>query len=202
MSLEEMGKLVWEGERGLSLEVIAIRDINPNEEIFIDYGTTWEIAWSEHVKTWKPPTGEWEKYTALKRMKEKGLFSQHEYEMNEYTENVILSCYYYREKYENDILNSQEKTKLGERYISKDINIEYNLWPCTIMDRIDDTRYTVNIPSHDVILEDYPAESIVFRMNHYTSDQHLPNAFRHSIGIKDSIFPIQWINLPKNKTSS
>ncbi|OEU11016.1 hypothetical protein FRACYDRAFT_246118 [Fragilariopsis cylindrus CCMP1102] len=38
--------------RLLSMEIIALRDIKPGEEIFIDYGKEWENAWLEHVKTW------------------------------------------------------------------------------------------------------------------------------------------------------
>jgi len=195
LSLEEIGQLVLENKRGLSLQVVAIRDIYPKEEIFIDYGPSWEKAWKVHVETWKPPTDEWEDYTPLKRMKEKGLFSQHEYEINKYTENILLLCYYFTDKYEHNEENPQEKIKLGEKYISNNINIESNLWPCTIKDRIDDTKYTVYIPYYNVLLENYPAKSIVFRMNQYTSDQHLPNAFRHFIGINNSLFPKQWRNL-------
>jgi hypothetical protein len=38
--------------RILSLEVIATRDIQPNEEVFIDYGIDWENAWMKHVEKW------------------------------------------------------------------------------------------------------------------------------------------------------
>ena len=40
--------------RGLAFEVVALRDIRPGEEVFIDYGPEWERAWSEHVGQWKP----------------------------------------------------------------------------------------------------------------------------------------------------
>ena len=39
--------------RVLSLEIIATRDIQPNEEVFIDYGIDWENAWMKHVEEWK-----------------------------------------------------------------------------------------------------------------------------------------------------
>merc|ERR1712038_2095300 len=32
----------------------ALRDIEPKEEIFLDYGEDWEAAWENHVKNWKP----------------------------------------------------------------------------------------------------------------------------------------------------
>lgn len=37
--------------------------------------------------------------------------------------------------------------------------------------------------------------SIHFVNRMETSDQHLPNAFRHPIGLPDGIFPEQWFNL-------
>ena len=41
--------------RGLSLELVATRNIQEGEEIFIDYGIAWEQAWDEHVHRWRPP---------------------------------------------------------------------------------------------------------------------------------------------------
>lgn len=40
---------------GLSLNFVATRDIQPGEEVFIDYGKEWEAAWKKYVKEWKPP---------------------------------------------------------------------------------------------------------------------------------------------------
>ena len=37
---------------GLILEVVALRDFEPDEEIFIDYSTEWQQAYDEHVQTW------------------------------------------------------------------------------------------------------------------------------------------------------
>lgn len=43
---------------GLMLEYVATRDIQPGEEVFIDYGEEWQKAWDEHVKKWEPTTKE------------------------------------------------------------------------------------------------------------------------------------------------
>jgi hypothetical protein len=37
------------------LDVVAVKDIEPDEEIFIDYGSEWEQAWEDHVRKWKSP---------------------------------------------------------------------------------------------------------------------------------------------------
>jgi len=45
-SIEEMER---DGGRGLSLEIVATRDIEQGEEVFIDYGRKWEEAWDQHL---------------------------------------------------------------------------------------------------------------------------------------------------------
>jgi hypothetical protein len=42
---------------GLMLEFVALRDIQPGEEVFIDYGDEWQKAWDEHIENWEaiPP---------------------------------------------------------------------------------------------------------------------------------------------------
>lgn len=43
---------------GLVMEVVATRDIAEGEEVFIDYGDSWQAAWDKHVSEWKAPA-EW-----------------------------------------------------------------------------------------------------------------------------------------------
>lgn len=52
LSLEELSK---QNHRGLSFEIYSLRDIDPGEEIFMDYGIEWENAWDAHMLNWKPP---------------------------------------------------------------------------------------------------------------------------------------------------
>jgi hypothetical protein len=42
---------------GLIMTFVATRDIQPGEEIFLDYGDSWEKAWNEHVEKWTPAKG-------------------------------------------------------------------------------------------------------------------------------------------------
>ncbi|KAL3817281.1 hypothetical protein ACHAXA_003202 [Cyclostephanos tholiformis] len=56
---------------GLMLEFIALRDILVGEEVLINYGDEWQMAWDEHVKHWQPTNPEsdhnnltlWTKYS-------------------------------------------------------------------------------------------------------------------------------------------
>jgi hypothetical protein len=80
-------------------------------------------------------------------------------------------------------------------------------WPCSVVIPENDTHYTVrmdqphfeeqmpwdanNVPR---FLTNYPRSSIHYFRQPYTSDQHLPQAFRHLIGIPDEMFPGHWKN--------
>jgi hypothetical protein len=37
-----------------SVEYIASRNIDPEEELLIDYGVEWRHAWNSHLANWKP----------------------------------------------------------------------------------------------------------------------------------------------------
>jgi len=52
MTLDEMSNHVQQ-HRMLSMEIVASRDIQEGEEIFIDYGEKWEEAWLKHVQNWQ-----------------------------------------------------------------------------------------------------------------------------------------------------
>ena len=41
---------------GLLMEVVALRDIEAGEEIFLSYGPEWEAAWTKHEQAWKKNT--------------------------------------------------------------------------------------------------------------------------------------------------
>jgi hypothetical protein len=88
-----------------------------------------------------------------------------------------------------------------------------NFWPCSVLakeanveNNINNNKYTVRIyPSEyhhgrfpiakHLLIKNYPRESIRFFTLPNKGDQHLSNAFRHHIEIRDEIFPNQWKNL-------
>ena len=87
-------------------------------------------------------------------------------------------------------------------------------WPCTVIRPEDDhgTKYTVRIdqaPFEDQLpwdehnlprfLTNFSRSSIHYFRQPYTSDQHLPHAFRHPIGIPDEMLPSQWRNRRSGK---
>jgi hypothetical protein len=67
-SLDDIAK---EPGRGLAFEIIALRDIAPGEEVFMDYGVEWERAWASHVTNWSPPATD-DSFVTAKKANENG----------------------------------------------------------------------------------------------------------------------------------
>lgn len=77
---------------GLVIDFIAIRDIQPGEEILIDYGDEWEMAWKRHVSTWQPPVGA-EDYIMAAELNEREVIpTVHEQSHHRNEEYVHLYC--------------------------------------------------------------------------------------------------------------
>jgi len=201
MSLEEVGNFTAERSRGLSMEFIAIRDIKAGEEIFIDYGPHWEAAWDLHKKTWTPPTEDspFRNYTPIKEMAGVKFRTVDELEENPYPGNVVTGCFWYEWK-EEGYDPDEEGYYNAADYINQDyggVHGANDVWMCELLEELNDDYFDVRIPVQrnlieEVLLTQFPKESIIFRTKPYLSDQHLPGAFRHFIEIEESLFPNQW----------
>jgi hypothetical protein len=81
--------------RQLAMEVVALRDIVPGEELFLDYGNAWEAAWHHHVRHWKPVPGA-DQYRSAEIMNQQNhldtafLLTEFEQLVTPYPSNVAL----------------------------------------------------------------------------------------------------------------
>jgi len=87
------------------MEVIATRDIQPHEEVLMDYGAEWEEAWDEHVMNFQPPPMNVDAYTPLKELMDTKAFrrivemgdgdedEEQRQSSPQYADNVELVCY-------------------------------------------------------------------------------------------------------------
>lgn len=175
----------WEEyHTGLQIDFVALRDIEEGEEIFIDYGSAWESAWQEHVKTFVPRQAYVPAFE-LNQILDKEFRSPDEddYEAN----GLFLLC---RGWYIEQLVGHEEDyhcrilQKMGDdRYVAQVFEIDY----------MDDIRRTAikevgivwNLPSVAFFFEDIP----------YTRDHFQPNAFRHAMMIPDDMFPAVWKNI-------
>jgi SET domain len=207
------------GHGGLAMEVVALRNIVPGEEIFLDYGTAWEAAWQNHVKHWNPVAGA-DMYRSAERMNQQKdldtaflltVFDQVVF--RPYPSNVVL-------KFNTDfiVLNPRlatpatTTTTITSKWMDCDIlqwrkDKKFRGGLYTIVVRSPSTTTTMAMdgskmtntnkknPGQYQLVKDVPREAFQFVNRPYTSDMLLPNAFRHDIRIPDEIFPERWKNL-------
>jgi len=171
---------------------VATRDITAGEELFLDYGDTWQKAWDDHVQNWKPLPGS-EQYISARTMNAKHgdsiLRTVEEQKTDPYPENLEIRCH-------KGLLNVGRKVEI-EKWTMNDVGLA-----CDILARVvmkGETVYTVEMETyrfspHRIRKSNIARSSIAFVDLPYSTDIAQPNAFRHPIGIPDDIFPEQWKN--------
>jgi SET domain len=198
-SIDELSK---EYRAGLSMNIIAIRDINAGEEIFLDYGDDWENAWKHHLRSWiSNPMDENYKSAEQFNMEMKEVKTEKEQSIDPYPSGVKL--YFFLAFARSGWLSHWENGTIAEylategRSMNKYVDVE-------VLNRTVDTD---GISWYDVLayrskyrrqkIKRLPRESLRFFDVAYSTDMFQPNAFRHDIGIPDSLFPDVWKNLRK-----
>lgn len=231
MNLEEIAK---QPGRGLAFELVALRDILPGEEVFIDYGEEWENAWNDHVKNWHPQERprDWFTVTGANAETDRILPEFIAGDLRGSVDHPYLftACQYHtssgdrrdvyakRNKKWRDLSDDDILAKYAEKgdvfgYPRDDLgyskHADTSHWPCTVLLQENGQGvYTVRIhqnpwedemawETNDVprILTGYQRSDIHYFVQPYQSDQQLPGAFRHPLGIPDGMFPEHWKNL-------
>jgi hypothetical protein len=182
----------------LAMDLVAIRDIQEGDEIFLDYGDSWEAAWQHHVQTWKPAP---EHYVTAEMLNADPARVRTEFEQlhDPYPSNIEIKC----------SANFEDPEKWQFLYDNGEYAmLKNNFYPCEVLEyeEIDDDVYHYNVvitkpqegnhkESWSYLMTGVPRLAIWFADIPYSSDIFLSNAFRHSIGIPDEIFPAAWRNL-------
>jgi hypothetical protein len=180
--------LNWQWHSGLSIDFVALRDIAKDEEITVDYGVEWQLAWEEHILGWTPGD---KRYAPS-------------YELNQQVDSVI------RTMYEEPYCDSAMLWIHGE-YVgltgSKQPKVKYDFYRVLVLSRFNhDSRYTVlaftardmddytRVTWHGVIFG-VPRDAFIFDDVPYSRDHQMKGAFRHFMKIPDDIMPEAWKNL-------
>jgi hypothetical protein len=208
---------IYEENPTLLLELVAIKEINQGDEIYLDYGRLWEDAWWHHVhEIWKPIN---EHYTPSYVMDDaiRMLRTEQEEKEHPYPKNVFTSCFYrYSDRTEKERSVAQQSNRKDSSSLNsyrweltKGLYDLRNLRPCKVLKRLEDAKgrsaYAVrmlNRPGLDMeelipkdelhIVTHVPRAAIRFSDKAGTTDQHLPDAFRHEIGLPDDLIPDTW----------
>jgi hypothetical protein len=189
---------------GLVMEVVALRDIQKGDELYLDYGSAWEAAWNEHVKNWQPPPDASSYvYPADINNSTGGMFrTAKEQENDPYPEHLATVC---------------QAGKWYNRQRGKAYTWVQPEWPwpqgvayCKILERTkvnNSYEYAVALEWREASYDQahllstkelhmdvhVPASVISFVERPYKSDMNLPNAFRHPISLPQELVPAQWV---------
>mmetsp|Transcript_15417 Transcript_15417/g.17753 ORF Transcript_15417/g.17753 Transcript_15417/m.17753 type:complete len:478 (-) Transcript_15417:69-1502(-) len=205
--LEVNGEEVLKQGFGLLMELVALRNLQPDEKVLISYGDEWEEAWTNHTNLWKATQDSDEYISAADTLHRNGgiLLIESEQQKNPYPSNIMTMCnfigtedtYYYELPEETSLLVTWEEKnnacmrncKILSRYVESnrtyyDVEIiqqEDNLGE-ECYHPTDERLFVDKVPQHAVTLVDQV----------FTSDIHLANAFRHFIGLPSHLLPEAW----------
>ena len=197
----------------LLVDLVALRDIEPGEEIFIDYGREWERAWEAHKETWQPPANS-ENYISAADYKRthhnEPIRTVEEQNKNPYPENIMTACLF-----QEDVEEGQDENE--DAYDAETEAVYWNndsegcLRPCKIMTRkevngrvfydveVEEITNKLLVPDHCELSKNQktvlrtPEKVITLVDKEYSSDQQLANSFRHEIGTPEDMYPENWM---------
>lgn len=193
----------------LVFNYVAKRDIVVGEELFLDYGDHWEVAWNEHSTNWKAERIWSSRYISAKHWNEMvaavPLRTAMETATDPYPANLHIRCHSDLEEKEWGSFDEWPHSEYG--------------YPCEIKERKKDAHaqdfvYSVRLVtekydrwdteferSQILDIDDVPRSAIKFFDIPFTSDLHLQGAFRQPIGIPESMMPKAWKNVPTSCVS-
>ena len=191
--------------KGLMIDIVALRDIAADEEVYIDYGKDWVAAHKAHVEQWETNKGDRRyisaaDYNALYDLTT--IRTVTEQETNPYPPNLQTVCFW-----DGD----DEEDKEDVYYWSSQDEVDECLRPCTILDRyqhheggevvykaemlpIDSTEVPdLCILESPETVADLPRRAIRIIDRPYTADTFMKNAFRHEMGVPEGFYPETWM---------
>lgn len=178
---------------GLAFDLVALRDIEEGEEIFIDYGDEWEAAWQEHLRRWKPPPGAegYQPALILNEMDDAVIRTIAEGSYNPETDKILYCREAFREfagapdRSPYDFQNCRAL----DRYVGPDGEYRY------IVETYTEVQGTyVCYEENNFFIFDFPRDGFNFRDSLYALDHSQRWAFRHDMRIPDELMPESWKN--------
>ena len=223
MLQETPSSLIHMNKSGLVLELVALRDIDQDEEVTLDYGPVWETAWKDFSTNWSPRSKFANHVSAATLNQEKEfLRTPAELTMFPYPPNVQLYCFTSYRLLSDGVMRWSEASGVFD-------STQF-LRPCTIQQRqfeevttkgifrkplelqrylhmmkadgMEDAYIRYDVIVHtgtdqgDLTIVSVPRKAIFFWDQKYTSDLHLSrSAFRHAIPLPPNLVPDNWRDL-------
>ncbi|CAJ1958726.1 unnamed protein product [Cylindrotheca closterium] len=198
----------------MTMELVATKDIKAGEELFLDYGSSWEEAWHQHRQNWEPVTDHYSPgYVVDDTIRL--LRTESEQKDHPYPPNIDTSCFYrYSDRTGEEKASikkdSSDKVQTFQWKATKGLYDPKFLRPCKVLQRKETAKgrsgYAVRmfnrpgldeaerIPKGEMHLVTHiPRNAIRITDKPGTTDQHLPGAFRHEINLPDDVFTTEFM---------
>jgi hypothetical protein len=193
------------------MNLIATRDIEPGEEILIDYGDAWVAAWNLYMDDYavKHADGNW----PLKAEDVMLDYIDEPFPVNlrqgtsPYPKGVATACFIETSDVEDGFPTRNEAGIEILQWVGPRTFADYKghqFFACDLMEITEPLNdghmfnYTVlarHSDSEVLMVQDVPHAAITLVDLPYTSDIHTPGAFRQWIAIEDHLFPQAWRNM-------
>jgi hypothetical protein len=208
-SVEELSKVK---EIVFNMKIVALTDIKKGEEITMNYGDSWQKEWNRYQTEFTELREGTEH--PLKADDMKAMYKHKPYETlatlqeNPYPELVHLACILETEERPDGTLMTDQKHGWDITQFTAPVNYDdfngAHFYRVNVLGRHEAPIFFYNYTVRARISDDEDGIEVVYNVPHhactfvdspYTSDIHLPWAFRHFIEIKDSDFPTKWRDL-------
>jgi hypothetical protein len=189
------------------MEFYALRDIEPGEEVFLDYGDSWDREWNRHVQDWESPLYQFSYDSTLQDLDS---ISSHSKARCWVDEDALDSLSIDSDN-EDDEEGEEDRAVIWKNPLTRYIDDSY---ACYILEvesdseeDIDtaqsnlhkDTQYyrieILNESHSGVHVRHVPRNASAMVENPYTSNQFLRQSFLHMIPLHEAMIPAQWRDL-------
>jgi hypothetical protein len=195
------------GSTVLMMELYALRDLEPDEELLLDYGSEWETAWDRHQQDWNLARMTLSASTQRRSSTKSAYEYEQDYEI--YTrdeprqypaDSIQPRCYVDVDKltkvddegwYEfvasqGDLIDWTQPCDVLSAKFDRDGDKEsYRVIVSVDQDRDDSTAVEYQV-------KNVPWSAITFVDQSYQGLQFHSRAFRHEIQLPDDVFPPAW----------
>jgi hypothetical protein len=212
---EPVENLEWNYQPQFGFDYIALTDIQEGDELFLDYGDEWDEAWQDHVEHYQAAGDHPEQYAAGAYVNEHHgtmpVRTVEEMVFDPYPDHLQIRCHP-KLRYYSDGTPLSEYTwrtkdygypcRVTDRYLENNqewYTVQLEIRPDEEDDEDEEDEYHGSHRSKKGVTwvekTDVPRSAINFFDKPGHTDMHLPNAFRHAIGIPDEMIPDIWRNL-------
>jgi SET domain len=202
----------------LWIEIVAMKQINAGDEVFLDYGADWQRAWEQHEKTWSSQLEPEElsyvsAATYLNDHPNDPIPTQGEQSAATFPDNLRTACIF---RSSEDAYDAEAPPTV--EYTANLHSSPFCLRPCDILERIPSSDnessaawlYTAQVynrpsitdsghpcgllPAGGLRVSNMPSAAVTIVDKPYTNDALMRQAFRHEIGVPpEGFWPANWM---------